>query len=1111
MLKYLGRALIAASLSVAAGVAVNQILNNGKLSWSWGYLALVFTVLGGLVEAAPAASESTPPPRRKGSRRVYLRRMRAAVGQMETIGLVTQAEYVLRTRQVYVDVMLQPRTVTDVFSDTGIGPISPAAVGRRAPLASFLTGGRVLAVLGAAGSGKTTLARYTALEMAERRRLGRRRQLPVLLYLRDHAEHITGEDPEGLARIAVAAPWLDGVVSAEWLEKRLVQGRCVVLLDGLDEVADAGDRSRLVQWVERQISRHPGNAFVVTSRPLGYDGNRLTRADVLQVQRFTSGQIRDFLHAWYRAIERRSRDGDQQEIDRIAVQAADDLFRRISGRTTLYDLAANPLLLTMIANVHRYRSSLPGSRAALYEEVCQVLLHRRQEAKNLTDGELDGLSGDKKERIVQELAWYMMRRKLRDIPFEEAERAIGTVMSRTAPGTAPRAFLDHVKRSGLLLEHQYRRYGFAHLTLQEYLAAALAPSHSSRLQLLVDNVSDPWWRETTLLWAARADAGPVVEACLAARTVTALDLAYTCANEARELDPMLRDRLDQLLNSTPDDPGEIRLLDGVAAARALQDTHALDDNGTRICATPVPEDLWNRYATHSGHDGAVPALDDVLWTADIRGFLTWLNSLFGDGISYRLPSPSEAAHALTGDLYPSSETVLYAADGDWSGDQAETRFITADPEMHPYRPTPGQIAAYPDLILDHTHFIFRLLDRFSTLSFEQLVAYGGDRDLTRREHRLLHTIDLVLDLSLSRAPDTALTRDRALESARDLGLDLGLAGPSGDERGFTEEFYDAIVRALGHARDLNREFDLAEDRVFAPVDLGALAHVLDDLLLRETRRHGLGPESDLSLSVNTTDSVLIDNLNRALDRAVDQTLGLVQAGHTSAFVPHNDVPRLLDHTRDPHVVLLRDLLIAQARAVARSFDPASPHVDDLGRDLAFARLIASSGLGSRGVGTVVDIGRACAQLAENFAIPTAFPRPRRAQDEESMPQYLLDMLTGHYHSCPPSDDPAGALLRAGRLAGIADERHLVALIRNALRLAAPLWDRTQEVGQSDMVLAATSILAALLHGRTALNEELGRHLRNALLTLIALTPDTHAEPGPDDAPPPRKLLVLVRN
>ncbi|QKW38303.1 NACHT domain-containing protein [Actinomadura sp. NAK00032] len=637
MLKYLGRALIAASLTVAAGVAVNQILNNGKLSWSWGYLAFVFTVLGGLVQAAPqtvrSPSEDVPPPpparrRRTGSRREYLRRMRSAVDQMETIGLVTQAEFVLRTRQVYVDVMLRPRTVTDVVTDTGIGPGPAEGAGRRASLASFLAGGRMLAVLGAAGSGKTTLARHTALEMVERRRFGwrHRGRLPVLLYLRDHAASVLGDEPGGLAQIAAAAPWLNGAVTAEWLEQRLDRGQCVVLLDGLDEVADARHRSRVVQWIEDQYSRYPDNAFVVTSRPGGYDGNRLSRADVLQVQRFTSRQIRDFLHAWYQAIEHRSREGDAREID----------------------------------------------------------------------------------RIVQELAWYMMRRNLRDVPAEEAERAIRTVLQRTAPDVSPEAFLRYVRRSGLLLEHQYRHYGFAHLTLQEYLAAALVPGHASRRQLLVENVSDPAWRETTLLWAARADASPVVEACLEARTVTALSLAYACLDEAREVDPALRARLDELLNTTSDDPDEIRLLDGVAAARALQDTHALDDTGTRICAHPVPDELWARYASHSDSD-AVPGPGADLWTSDISRFLAWLNGLFGDGASYRLPSPSEASQALDSDLYPADRTGLYAAEDDWATNADRERIVTADPDLHPHRPARWQIAAYPELILNHTHFIIRML------------------------------------------------------------------------------------------------------------------------------------------------------------------------------------------------------------------------------------------------------------------------------------------------------------------------------------------------------------------------------------------------------------------
>ena len=53
----------------------------------------------------------------------------------------------------------------------------------------------------------------------------------------------------------------------------------------------------------------------------------------------------------------------------------------------------------MIANVHRYRGALPGSRADLYAEICQVMLWRRQEAKNLPAG----LAGDKKEALLRGL------------------------------------------------------------------------------------------------------------------------------------------------------------------------------------------------------------------------------------------------------------------------------------------------------------------------------------------------------------------------------------------------------------------------------------------------------------------------------------------------------------------------------------------------------------------------------------------------------------------------------------------------------------------------------------------------------------------------------------
>jgi hypothetical protein len=320
-LRWVGRGVFLGSVLVAGGAAVNQLVTgDGRLSWTAAYFALVFTVLGVLLDQLPARVGG-----REGrtSRRGYLRRVRASVEQMETIGLVTQAEYVLRTRQVYVDVALQPRPVTETVPDGGVGGVPAAPAGVRKPLASFLTPGNVLAVLGAAGSGKTTMVRYTALQMAEQRRwpwqagFWRPRRIPLLLYLRDHAQTILAEQPQNLAAIGAAAPWLEGAVTERWLQRRLGRGRCVVLLDGLDEVAGARERAAVVGWVNTQIRRYPGNTMVVTSRPLGYEANRVAQADVLQVQRFTHPQIAEFLSAWFQAIEHRARQGaDPDRPDR---------------------------------------------------------------------------------------------------------------------------------------------------------------------------------------------------------------------------------------------------------------------------------------------------------------------------------------------------------------------------------------------------------------------------------------------------------------------------------------------------------------------------------------------------------------------------------------------------------------------------------------------------------------------------------------------------------------------------------------------------------------------------------------------------------------------------
>jgi predicted NACHT family NTPase len=66
-----------------------------------------------------------------------------------------------------------------------------------------------------------------------------------------------------------------------------------VLLDGLDEVADANQRKAVGQWVNQQMLNYPNACFILTSRPFGYRDAPLERVDtVLDVQPFNLVTVR---------------------------------------------------------------------------------------------------------------------------------------------------------------------------------------------------------------------------------------------------------------------------------------------------------------------------------------------------------------------------------------------------------------------------------------------------------------------------------------------------------------------------------------------------------------------------------------------------------------------------------------------------------------------------------------------------------------------------------------------------------------------------------------------------------------------------------------------------
>ena len=421
---------------------------------------------------------------------------------------------------------------------------------------------------------------------------------------------------------------------------------CIVLLDGLDEVARQEDRTKVAAWAEGQISQYPRNDYVITSRPHGYRTAAVSGAAVLQVRSFTSAQVNRFVHGWYLAAERHSTGADGQDIAARARSGAEDLLRRLEDAPALHDLAVNPLLLTMIANVHRYRGALPGSRADLYGEICEVMLWRRQDAKNLAAA----LAGDKKETLLRGLAYAMMQRKLRDLSREEVCAVFGPALRRLPGRLTAEDFLADAGSNGLLVERESGLYCFAHHTFQEYLAAAHIRS-KGLASVLAKTVDDPWWRETTLLYAAHADADPIVAACLESGTITALALAFDCDEQGSEIAADLRDRLEDLLAevSNPGTGQKRRHL--IAAVLLTRHLHqqVRTGSGTRICTRPVTGGLYRLFRNDTqapapdGPPSAVAGTEAArgMRASDASAFVQWVNDIIGGEPVYRLPRAAE--------------------------------------------------------------------------------------------------------------------------------------------------------------------------------------------------------------------------------------------------------------------------------------------------------------------------------------------------------------------------------------------------------------------------------------------------------------------------------------
>jgi HEAT repeat protein len=403
-----------------------------------------------------------------------------------------------------------------------------------------------LLIAGEPGAGKSALLRWLAVTFAQ----GQQRQpdrlghaadadrLPILVELgrlpECYLQSESREAPQWQQFLPEYIAGQDAFANTphELLRRTLADGRCLLLFDGLDEIADPQARLRIAGSLAELARLPSGNRLVICSRPAGLGESEAALRPLFrrgQIQRFTPDDVQRFFQFWY------ARDAaltpEQQRQGAVA------LFAKVQTEPKVLDLATTPLLSTILLLIWRNTGRLPARRGELYEQCCRVLLEHWEAHHDVAGaGGLAGLGWERHLRLLAPLAYAIHSQEQRT---DAGRTELIPVLARglqgeglsadpqTATLAAERFLKTLALRSGLLQHLGGDRYGFPHLTFQEYLAGrhiAAQPDPDDTIDLVMAHLHEAWWREVHLLTIGHLGSGDAGATRASALLLTILNL-----------------------------------------------------------------------------------------------------------------------------------------------------------------------------------------------------------------------------------------------------------------------------------------------------------------------------------------------------------------------------------------------------------------------------------------------------------------------------------------------------------------------------------------------------------------------------------------------------------
>lgn len=447
----------------------------------------------------------------------------------------------------------------------------------------------------------------------------------------------------------------------------------------MDEIANREDWQKITKWLNQQTQNYLYSRFIITTRP--FSSNTffpIELGDLFKIKLLRFDQVKQFIQIVL------------DQSDSSLKECKPTIFGYIRSNKTLLRLVSNPLLLYMVLAVfnNSSHSNLPLYQSFnifsdqlvikctnLYDSIIENLLGL-QKKKELTTATLVL----EKKRLLSRLSLQLMKQQKTE--FIQTESIQNLTYTKKLIEDTEVIQIDEF--GGLVVENTRNKYSFVHQTFQEYLAA-FEIIETKQEELLLQNITNSWWRETIRFYVAQAeDPTKIFQAMRdglmdslsignCSLSIYILSLAWDCIREDCKVSETVQ-QLKEMINSGMElTNSEIfKLTATVKLSSRLQELVSLN-NEIDIDTSPVTCAEYQLFINQKEKEGEYKQPD--FWMnmrfdngfslkpvmglrqQDVLEFYKWLENVNNEGdFSYRLPTLAELAKIK---VDPAEQTIDY--------------------------------------------------------------------------------------------------------------------------------------------------------------------------------------------------------------------------------------------------------------------------------------------------------------------------------------------------------------------------------------------------------------------------------------------------------------------